>query len=440
MREALDVHVKKSPLGRCLDTSAVSTFHPDPSQLGEPAADSGGDDRFESLTVHLSDEGPSRPYRSVMKIVSLDHFTTPTLYRRTGVVPYPSLIMPLSSNSLAYVGLARPEGLQALLGFRNDPIQKAILELVGQKRYDELMQLICYYTEGEYSGKEALHMLEKLYTLMFDTIKKLSEGKTALMPMITKLIEELSALKRPLFTFERAALQLKSEALLVVPFLNVLGVSPGSPILLNPDTLVWLGPGDYMLLEILETTESQSITDNLTVWKPDEQKNKDLFNLILQSSHLTTYLPRHYAFEYNGYSGELKYKSLDMNIHEFEALHNKNKLLSGVSMFDAYTMTLRNKDTVVFSAHIHIVPVGNKAYNFKVKELKPEHQNSTNLYILLLRGVLQLGDDRIIAPSYWKLTDLAPDDTIGLTPLGLATHGAISCVLLTLDDAPSGPK
>lgn len=441
MREALDVILKKSRLGRCSDTSTVTTFHPDPSQLGK--SDTSGDDRFESLTVHLTGKESSHPYQSIMKIVSLDYFTTPRLYSRTGtnVIPYPSLIMPLSSNSLAYIGLARPEGLQALLGFRTDPIQKAIIHLIGEKQYDDLVQLTCYYTEGEYSGNNASDILAKLYTLMFTAIKKLYESLAKLseetkppIPMVTKLIEELSSLKRPLFTFERAALQLKSEALFVVPFLNVLGVSPGSPILLNPDTFIWLGPGDYLVIEFLDPTKSQGIVDNLTLWESNEQNIRELYAMVLQSSQLTIYLPRYYAFEYHGYSGELKYKTIDMNIYDFEELHNKNKLINAISMFDSYTLTLKNQDVVVFSAHIHIVPVGNKAYNFKIKELEPQCQSSTALYALLLRGVFQLNDDRSIAPSYWRLTDLSQDDHISLTPLGLATPGAISCVFLTLDD------
>lgn len=32
------------------------------------------------------------------------------------------------------------------------------------------------------------------------------------MPLVTKLLAELSSLKRPLFTFEQAALQLQSES------------------------------------------------------------------------------------------------------------------------------------------------------------------------------------------------------------------------------------
>ena len=438
MREPLNVSVEKSSLGRCPEMSVISTFHPDPSQLGELG--DGENDRLASLTVRLLDGESSHPYRSVMRILSLDSFTRPALYRRTGT-PYPSLIMPLSADSLAYVGLARPEGLQALLSFRNDPIQKALIQLIGEEQYNKLVQMTCYYTEGEYTSENASHMMGKLYALVFAAIKKLSESLAKLseaditpIPLVTTLLEELSALKRPLFTFERAAMQLRSEALFIVPFLNVLGISPGSPILLSPYALFWLGPGDYLLLEFL-SPESQSIVDNLLPWSSDKQRNNDLYDLVLQSTRLTVYLPRHYAFEYNGYAGELKYKALDMNIHEFEVLHNKNKLLSGASLFDSYTMTLKHDDKVAFSAHIHVVPVGNKAYNFEVRELGLPA--GRDLYALLLRGICQLHDDKIIAPSYWRLTDLSPEDTIGLTPLGLATHGAISCVFLSLEDTLS---
>lgn len=438
MREPLDVSVKRSPLGRCPDASAVVTFHPDPSQLG--GSNDGESDRLESLTVRLLDEESSHPYHSAMKILSLDRFTYPTLYRHTGM-PYPSLIMPLSTNSLAYVGLARPEGLQVLLSFHNDPIQKALVQLIGQESYDELVQATCYYTEGEYTAGNASRMLEKLYTLMFATIKKLSESLAKLseesntpMPLVTKLLAELSSLKRPLFTFEQAALQLQSEALFIVPFLNILGASPGSPILLSPDTFVWLGPGDYMLVEFLNT-KSQSIADDLSPWASDTERGKEVYDLVLQSSHLTVCLPRHYVFEHDGYVGELKYKALNMNIHEFEALHNDDKLLSGVSMFDSYTIILKHGEKTVFSAYIHIVPVGNKAYNFETKDLGL--LATADMYALLLRGVLQLHDDRVIAPSYWKLSGLASEDPIGLTPLGLATYGALSCVFLIVDNVPS---
>lgn len=438
MREPLDVSVKRGPLGRCLDVSAVATFHPDPSQLGESGG--GERDRLENLTVRLLDEDSPHPYHSSMKILSLDCFTFPVLYRYTGT-PYPSLIMPLSTHSLAYVGLARPEGLQALLSFHNDPIQKALARLIGQEWYDELVQVTCYYTEGEYIDENASRMLERLYTLMFATIRRLSESLAKLleegnrpMSLIAELLSDLSSLKRPLFTFEQAALQLQTEALFIVPFLNVLGASPGSPILLNPDTFVWLGPGDYMLVEFLGA-KSQSIADNLSPWESDMKKSNELYNLVLQSSHLTVYLPRHYVFEHGEYMGELKYKALNMNIHEFEALHNNDKLLSGVSMFDSYALVLKHGEETIFLAHIHIVPVGNKAYNFEIKDLGLPA--NTDMYALLLRGVFQLHDDRVIAPSYWKLSGLASEDLIGLTPLGLATHGAISCVFLIVDNAPS---
>ncbi|TNJ30128.1 hypothetical protein GMRT_11071 [Giardia muris] len=418
-----DFHDSGVEMPELSEPISIATYHPDPSAL---------EGTIMGMQALRLDERLLTDFNCAFRImvIALNSFSQPLVYPG-GPSKKPAIIIPLSSTS-AYVGFARPEALTMIFSTYNDPVQAELRKLLGEESYDSFVEELCAFTEAGYDDKAYQKPLEVLTEHMKRLLRVLGEKiETIEQTIVPRLLEAIRALKRPLYTFEKVALDLGTAAALLLPFINTLGVSPGSPLLIAPDTFVWLGPGAYWLL-------TPSDTEDWPTLSPFTVSFGDMLKLLDTCLPLSLYLPRHYCYNRGDVSGELCYCRLDMDIYEFSTATGKQDFISDVSLFDRYELIIRTGEKITYKCLLVIIPVGMRSYTASMGALN--FVEKSPVLLTLLSGIYSVSDVRVTAPAYQLLTEYREDDTLSAIPLGLSVMGNLSGILVTQIQAYRGEE